>query len=53
MSNSTLPRDSQGIIYKFPNRTCKECVRYPCFDGIENMSCDFAKYGCRKYTDQN
>jgi len=51
MSKSTLPKDSQGIIYKFPNRTCKDCVRYPCFEGIENMSCDFAKYGCRKYTD--
>lgn len=42
-------RDSQGISYKYPDRTCKKCLRYPCFEGIKNMICDFAKYGCREY----
>lgn len=37
--------------WKQPLRTCKECARYPCFIGIDNLSCDFAKYGCREYTD--
>lgn len=44
-------RDDEGIIYKHPERTCKECVKYPCFKGIENFVCDFAKYGCRKYVE--
>lgn len=50
MKNSIL-KDPDGIVYKHPERTCRDCVRYPCFDGIKNMKCDFAKYGCRKYTD--
>ena len=50
MEGSVL-KDSGGITYKFPNRTCKDCTRYPCFEGINNLSCDFAKYGCRKYID--
>lgn len=44
-------KDAGGKIYKFPNRTCKECKKYPCFKGIEKMSCDYAKYGCREYKD--
>lgn len=44
-------KDSAGIVYKHPERTCSNCTRYPCFDGIKNLSCDFAKYGCRKYID--
>lgn len=42
-------RDSEGILYKFPDRTCKECRIYPCHRGIEKAQCDMAKYGCRKY----
>lgn len=42
-------RDKDGVIYKYPNRTCKECKKYPCFRGIENSVCDFAKYGCIEY----
>lgn len=44
-------KDAGGKIYKFPNRTCKECKKYPCFKGIEKMSCDYAKYGCKEYKD--
>lgn len=32
--------------YKFPLRSCKQCLNYPCFYGIENLKADFAKYGC-------
>ena len=38
--------DKDGIKYKHPECTCKECVNYPCFYGFENRVCDFAKYGC-------
>lgn len=47
--NDKKERDSGGIIYKYPNRDCKECLNYPCFDGIDNLSCNFAKYGCQQY----
>lgn len=44
-----VQRDPSGGKYKYPKRTCKECSLYPCFEGIENCICDFAKYGCRTY----
>lgn len=42
-------RDKDGVKYKHPERSCKECGKYPCFRGIENLTCDFAKYGCINY----
>ena len=42
-------KDSEGIKYKYPERSCKDCVKFMCFEGMENMVCDFAKYGCRTY----
>lgn len=42
-------QDSEGIKYKFPERTCSLCKRYPCIEGQERLKCDMAKYGCRKY----
>lgn len=41
--------DKDGIKYVYPSRTCKECIKYPCFIGIEKRVCDFAKYGCRDF----
>ena len=38
-----------GVKYKFPERSCKKCVKYPCFVGMEKRSCDFAKYGCIEF----
>ena len=38
-----------GVKYKFPERSCKKCSKYPCFIGIEKRSCDFAKYGCIEF----
>ena len=42
-------RDAEGIKYKHPERTCLDCKKYKCFSGMENLTCDFAKYGCRQY----
>lgn len=30
-------------------RLCLQCVRYPCFAGIENLESDFAREGCHAY----
>ena len=35
--------------WKYPARSCKNCVNYPCFSGIENMRSDFAKHGCKNF----
>lgn len=35
--------------WKFPERDCKECKKYPCFVGQKNMIANFAKYGCINY----
>ena len=45
----TVASIKEGIKYKFPSRTCKECFLYPCFRGMETFSCDMAKYGCLDY----
>ena len=42
-------KDSWGVQLKFPDRTCSNCMRYPCIIGQENCRCDFAKYGCINY----
>lgn len=39
-------RDAWGVVLKFPERTCKECLKYPCFVGIKNVKSDLAKFGC-------
>lgn len=46
MNFEEFNRDKDGIIYKYPERTCLKCKKYPCFRGQSNLSCDFAKYGC-------
>lgn len=42
-------KDKDGVKYKYPGRTCKECVKNPCFTGKGVLSIDFAKYGCVLY----
>lgn len=37
--------------WKFPERDCKECSKYPCFMGQENAKANFAKYGCINYVE--
>lgn len=43
-------RDVNGVYYKFPSRTCKDCLKYPCLDGMDKLLCDLAAYGCKHYT---
>jgi hypothetical protein len=31
------------------DRSCRHCVNYPCFEGIETLVTDFAREGCRGY----
>ena len=45
-------RDKFGIKLKYPNRSCKECKKYPCFSGITNCKSDFAKYGCTLWSNK-
>jgi len=49
MKHIRLDKDSAGVKYKYLDRTCTKCKRFPCFEGIEVCKCDFAKYGCRLY----
>lgn len=42
-------KDKDGIKLANPERTCKECAYYPCFEGIGKCKCDLAKYGCKDY----
>lgn len=44
-----VARDKFGTKLKFPNRTCKECSKYPCFEGIDNCKSNFAAMGCSLY----
>lgn len=46
-------KDKDGVKYQHPERTCKDCKKYPCFRGMENRRCDYAKYGCVNYRDKN
>ena len=43
-------KDAYGIVLKYPERSCRICGHYPCFDGIENAVCDYARYGCILYS---
>ena len=50
LTSETFSKDENGVIYKHPERSCKQCTKYPCFKG-QNLEkfCDYAKYGCVKY----
>lgn len=48
-----MSRDEFGVILKHPERTCTECIRYPCFIEIKRCCCDFARYGCFKFKKKN
>lgn len=39
-------KDEYGVKLKYPNRECKTCAKYPCFEGIDKCKSVFAKYGC-------
>lgn len=42
-------KDENGVKYKCPERSCKECSKYPCFKNQDDCRCDFAKYGCTDF----
>lgn len=46
-------KDRDGVKYQYPERTCKQCSKYPCFRGQENRISDYAKYGCVDYKDKD
>lgn len=46
-------KDKDGVKYQHPERTCIDCRKYPCFRGMINCQCDYAKYGCINYKDKN
>lgn len=49
MTEKEFYMDEEGIRYKYPERTCKNCLKYPCFRGQETFKSDMAKYGCIHY----
>lgn len=49
MNTLKISKDEFGTKLKYPNRSCKDCKKYPCFEGINNCKSDFAKYGCVSY----
>lgn len=48
-----IEKDEYGVKLKFPNRTCKQCIRYPCFANIDKCASNFAAYGCIYYESKN
>ena len=46
-------KDKDGVKYQHPERACIDCKKYPCFTGMKNRQCDYAKYGCVNYKDKN
>ncbi len=54
MSNiEVIFKDPDGFYYKFPERSCKRCLKYPCINNMDNLKSDFAKYGCKNWDDMN
>ena len=51
MNPIKIKKDKFGVKLRFPDRTSKSCRKYPCFEGIEKCSSDFAKYGCTYYSE--
>ena len=35
--SSSFDKDKDGVRYQHPERTCKECAKYPCFRGQEEL----------------
>ena len=39
-------KDKDGIKLKYPERSCSQCIRFPCMQNMEELKCNMAKYGC-------
>ena len=46
-------KDKDGFSYKHPERSCLRCLNYPCLPHMDRLLCDFAKYGCKNWSDSN
>lgn len=46
-------KDKDGFSYKHPERSCLRCLNYPCLPHMDKLLCDFAKYGCKNWSDSN
>lgn len=54
MDNSiNIFKDEDGFTYRYPERSCKSCLKYPCIPDMDTLLSDFAKYGCFDYYDFN
>lgn len=51
MNPIKVTKDRFGVKMKYPNRTCKNCKKYPCFNDMDKCKSDFAKYGCTNYSE--
>lgn len=43
--------DDDKVKYKYLDRSCKVCKKYPCIEGMDKLPTDFAKYGCTLFED--
>ena len=46
-------KDKDGVKIKYPERSCSQCIRYPCMENMDELKCDIAKYGCRDFKIRN
>lgn len=46
-------KDRDGFTYKHPERSCHKCLKYPCIEHMDRLLCDFAKYGCKNWSDSD
>lgn len=46
-------KDKDGLTYRHPERSCKKCLNYPCIEHMDKLYSDFAKYGCRNWSDSD
>lgn len=46
-------KDKDGLTYRHPERSCKKCLNYPCIEHMDKLCSDFAKYGCRNWSDSD
>lgn len=52
-SDKVIFKDKDGFRYKYPERSCKKCMKYPCILNMDKLKSDFAKYGCKDWVDSN
>lgn len=46
-------KDPDGVVYAHPERSCKNCLNFPCLDNMQELRSDFAKYGCIRWSNKD